>query len=429
MWDDNGKKTIIKNVLIILAILILMAGLLFAMLQIREANKARDLELSEIYLQQKQAQNEARQEATDSIQREYEKDLQTVAQYVPGIVCWGDKTTAAVSGSLNYPYVLQTYINTYLCNIYDFSSTIENAADFARLKWDDYKVSIPVVNMGAGDESSYTILGRAGAIPYVVYKDFVIPAGLETVPIEFTSENGKKVTPLTGGDAGINPVVIDGIEGTLSIDSEAYNLNGTLRYFFTRTSPGAETPVAAGTAIKTAATDLYRDYIHVVLVGVYGEYVGADDLVRQVRALLARQLKNPERFIVLGPYINAQYGASTFELDAVDSAMMQAFGNRYISVRKYLVGDGYADADISPTGEDQYYINQNIVPPSFKVASHSEELNSRAHKLIGRLVFNRMDSLGYFDEIKNELNLYEMTKQILKEDPSYFENIITNTLR
>ena len=228
--------------------------------------------------------------------------------------------------------------------------------------------------------------------------------------------------------SSVNPVVIDGIEGRLSINSEDYNYNGTLNYFFTRSTPGEEKSIPAGTVVTTAGTNMYKDYIHVILMGVYGEYQGADDLVQQTKALVERQVKNSERFIVLGPYINAKYGASTFELDAIDSAMLQAFGNRYISIRKYLAGDGYADAGITPTNEDKYYISQNIVPPSFKVSSYSEELNSRAHKLIGKLVFNRMQSLGYFDEINDELNISETTKRILKDDPSYFERIISNVL-
>ncbi len=429
MWENHGVKTVIRNILLLLLIVILLAGLFFAMLRIREMNKITDQELSELYVQQKQVQDEARQESTASIQAEYDKDMATVAQYLPGIVCWGDNTTAASSGSLNYPYVLQTYINTYLCDIYDFSSTIENAAELPRFNWDEYTVKIPVVNMGAGKESSYTVLGRAGSIPYVTSADMIIPSECLPTPITFSSKGGQVVTPLTGGDAGINPVTIDGVEGTLSINSEDYNYNGTLHYYFTRSTPGAETSIPAGTVIKTAASDLYKDYIHVIFIGVYGEYIGGDDLVQQVRSFLARQVKNPERFIVLGPYINSQYSFSTYQLDAIDTAMMQAFGNRYISVRKYLVGDGYADAGISPTGEDVYYISQNIVPPSFKVASHSEELNSRAHRLIGRLIFNRMQNLGYFDEISDELNLEETTKKILKETPDYFEAIIKNTLK
>lgn len=429
MWENNQKSNLAKNLLLAVLIVLLLIALLVAMLHVRRENAVHDAQLSEIHVQQQQEQSAARMESVNAIQEEYEKDLQTVADYIPGIVCWGDEITTGSSGYINYPYVLQTYINTYLCDIYDFRSTIENAEDFSRLKWDDYTISIPVVNMGSGKESTYTILGRSGTVPYVVGEDFVIPAATEPVSIKLLSESGKSVTPLTGGNAGVNPVVINGVEGALSIDSESYNsYSGELSYFFTRSMPGSETPVSAGTEITTAAASMYRDYIHVVFIGTYGDYTTPEDLVRQTRALLSRQAQNPDRFIVVGVYSTGGY-TSSYGLDAVDSAMMQAFGNRYINIRKYLVGDGYTDAGIRPSGEDSYYISANAVPPSFLVASGSVELNQTAQKLLGKLIFNRMDSLGYFEEINNELKLADTTKQILKDDPDYFSRIITNTLR
>jgi len=283
--------------------------------------------------------------------------------------------------------------------------------------------------MASGKESSYTILGRAGVDPFTTYEEITIPADTTPVALSLISSDGKYVTPLTGGDAGVNNVVIDGIEGKLSLSSEEYNYNGMLSYSFTRLNPGSEKVIPAGTVVKTASEDLYKDYIHVVLIGMYGEYETGEDLVQQVKKLLSRQNLNSERFIVLGPYAHNIYSVSTSAMESVDTAMLQAFGNRYISIRKYLIGDGYTDAGISPTSEDKYYISQEIVPPSFKVASHSEELNSLAHKLIGKLVYTRMDSLGYFDEIKQELNLTETTKQIIKDDPQYFESIIKNVLK
>jgi len=432
MWESSRAKrirTVIINVLLILFILAILGGLLFGMRYVRQISAAQDAQLSEIYVQQKEEQNAARVESVNAIQAEYEKDMQTVAQYVPGIVCWGDETTAGTTGYLNYPYVLQTYINTYFCDIYDFASSIENAAEFSRLKWDDYKLQIPVVNMGVGKESTYTILGRSGAVPYVVREDFVIPADTEPVGMLIQSEAGKTVTPLIGGNAGVNNVTINGVEGTLTIDSDYYYYNGYCNYYFTRLTPGTEVPVSAGTVVKTAATDMYKDYIHVVLIGTYGEYEGAEDLVRQVKTLLARQTQNSDRFIVLGPYTDSLYTMSHYELDAIDNSMMQAFGSRYISIRKYLLGNGYIDAGISPSGEDPYYIGNDIVPPSFRVSSESMELNSIAHKLIGKLIFTRMESLGYFDEIKAELNLTETTKQILKDNPSYFDTMINTVLK
>jgi hypothetical protein len=40
-----------------------------------------------------------------------------------------------------------------------------------------------------------------------------------------------------------------------------------------------------------------------------------------------------------------------------------------------------------------------------------------------------MTSLGYFDEINAELGLSETIKQIVKENPSYFENVISNSIK
>ena len=167
MWKDTRRSRTILNICLVILILIIIGGLVYVSLQLHAQTVEHDKELSEAYAQQQQQQAVARQETMTAVDAEYEKDLQTVAEYLPGIVCWGDNITAAVSGMLNYPYVLQTYLNTYLCDIYDLSSSIENSADYMRLDWSKYLVSIPVVNMAAGKESSYTILGRAGVDPYV----------------------------------------------------------------------------------------------------------------------------------------------------------------------------------------------------------------------------------------------------------------------
>ena len=429
MWENTRKKRILLNVFLVILIIGVLCTLAYFLLQVRAQNQAHDEELSKIYEQQQRQQSEARQESLTAIDEAYAKQMETVAAYMPGIVCWGDNTTAAASGMINYPYVLQTYINTYLCDIYDFSSTIENALDYTRLDWNKYKLSIPVVNMASGKETSYTILGRAGVDPYILYDQVTIPADTTPVRVQITSSEGKWVTPLTGGDAGVNNVTLSGIEGRLSLNTEDYAYNGTLNYSFTRLTPGEEIVVPAGSVIRTASEELYKNYIHVVMIGMYGEYSSADDLVQQVKTLLSRQTQNSERFIVIGPYAHNIYASSTSEMEAVDNAMLSAFGNRYISIRKYLIGDGYTDAGISPSGEDQYYISQEIVPPSFKAASHSEELNSLAHKLVGKLLYTRMDSLGYFDEIKQALNLTETTKQIIKDNPGYFDAIINNALK
>lgn len=429
MWEDNRKQKIIINILLIFLIIVLLAALAVAVFYVRKTTKEHDEQLSTIQVQQQQEQTEARQESITAIQNEYEKDMQTVADYLPGIVCWGDSLTLGASGSTAYPYVLQKYIDTYICDIYDFRSTIENAEEYSRLKWDDYKVNIPVVNMGAGAENTSTILGRSGAVPYVTAVDMTIPAGVEAVSISFKSENGKSVEPLKGGNAGVNNVTINGIVGTIEIDAENNNYYGSTNYKFTRLEAGNEEFIPAGTVIKTAATDEYKDFIHIICIGTYGGFDTVDEIVNQTKELIARQTQNSDRFIVIGLCSYNGYTASTYILDSIDTAMMQAFGNRYINVRKYLCGDGLIDAKISKTTLDVQSVDVGAVPPSFLASSHSVELNGLANKLLGKLIFGRMDSLGYFDEIYSELGITETTKQILKTNPDYFENIIKNVIK
>lgn len=51
-------------------------------------------------------------------------------------------------------------------------------------------------------------------------------------------------------------------------------------------------------------------------------------------------------------------------------------------------------------------------------------MNGVAYDLLGKLVYERMELLGFFDEVREELMLDKITQDILKEDPAYFENIL-----
>ena len=419
MWENEYRKVVVRNIIIGILLLASICGLVYAMMEVFKKVEQEDAQLSAIKVEQQQQQSVARQENVAAIQRAYETDLQTVADNMPGIVCWGDNLTAGSSGNASYPYVLQKYINTYLCDIYDFRSSVTNAEEYSWLKWDDYKVSIPVVNMGSGQENSKTVLGRAGVIPYKVDKSFEIPAEVGSVPITLATVNREPVSPLTAGDLGVNPVTINGVEGTLTLETK----NRKKEYYFQRATAGESVTVEAGTEIITASASAYQDYIHIVWLGTYDKGVRAADLVQDVRLLLERQLQNPDRYLVIGP---CSYSGSweASRLSAIDDAMMQAFGNRFINLRQYLVTDGMRDAGFSVTEKDSKDISRGNVPESFRSASGSAELNGRAYELAGKLVYERMERLGFFAEIREELGIDKTTMEILKEDPNYFEKML-----
>lgn len=425
MWEMERKKTIIRNIVIFLVLILVVAGLVMGMIAVKKQIDAEDALLSEEHNSQRQELNDAREGSMDVVQEAYETDLEILAQYLPGVVCWGDSLTAGSSGNVSYPLTLQKYIDTYLCGIYDLRYAIENPENYPRAKWEDYKISIPVVNMGAGQEDSATILGRSGVIPYVVKSDFVIPAGTESVSVSIESQDGSPVAPLTAGSAGVNPVTIAGIQGTLTRTANAQGWS-TSSYQFTRLDAGAETPVAKGTEVVTACTEQYRDYIHIVWLGTYGNFTNPEKLVSDTKTLLQRQDVNTDRFLVIGP---CTYGGTwspslTYSMDAIDSAMLQAFGNNYINLRKYLIEDGLRDAGVTASKTDTNNINMGLVPDSFRSNAGGADLNGVAYDLLGKLVYERMELLGFFDEVREELMLDKITQDILKEDPAYFENIL-----
>lgn len=422
MWENERKKTIVRNVLICILLVLVAAGLLTGMFMMRKQIAAEDALLSEAHDSQRQELNDAREGSMEEVQAAYEADLNTLAQYLPGIVCWGDSLTAGSSGNVSYPLTLQTYINTYLCDIYDLRYGVDSPESFTRVNWEDYKISIPVLNLGSGQEDTTTILGCSGVVPYVVASDFVIPAGTESVPVSIVSENGKTVTPLTAGNAGVNPVTIAGVEGTLT---RTANVQGQSQYsyHFARLEPGTETEVPKDTEVVTASKEAYRDYIHIVWLGTYGEFTNPETLVDATKSLLSRQTGNTDRYLVIGPctYRGSWDSAKTYSMDAIDSAMLQAFGNRYINLRKYLIEDGLRDAGITPTKNDTANIGRGEVPASFRSNAGGADLNGMAYELLGKLVYERMELLGYFDEVRTELNLEKITQDILKTNPNYFK--------
>ena len=424
MWENEQHKNLVRNIIIFAVLVVVAAALLIAMFAVKNRIDAEDELLKAESDNQRQELSVAREENSDALQAAYQKDMDTVEEYLPGIVCWGDSLTAGSSGNVSYPSVLQKYIDTYMCDIYDFASTLEDATGYSRQDWTQFTVSIPVVNMGSGKENSATVLGRSGAVPFVISKNFVIPADTESVLIDFRSPDNKVVSPLTAGNAGMNPVTIAGVEGTITLETNKQTW--VQSYYFTRTEPGEEVSVEKGEEIITANTDAYKDYLHIVWLGTYDQINNPAQLVSDTKALLARQAKNPDRYLVLGPCTirGSWVSADVTAMDAIDSAMQQAFGNHYVNVRKYLRSDGLTDAGITPSKEEKNIIQTGQMPPNFRSNDGSANLNGTAYKLIGKLVYDRMESLGYFDEVRQELGLNKTTQDILKNNPKYFENIL-----
>lgn len=404
MWTDNSKfHTILRIALVVLA-LVLAVVILIIYNNVSKQTAKTDEELLQVYEQHQLSQQEERLSSIEEVNAEYEKDMQTVAEYLPGVVCWGDSLTVGSASGASYPSTLQSLINEHICDIYDFRSTIENADELSRIDWSNYTLEIPVVNLGGGGEDCNTILGRNGAFPFTVEVPFVIPENREPVKVRFTDSVGNEVTPLIQNDAGTNSVAIAGVEGTLSLDGIRHE------YTFTRLEPGEKVNVEKGDAIVTSASTQYKDYISIIFIGTYGGFSSEADLISKINAIRLNRDFNKDRYIVIG--LPDRADGVWIDKEHLETRMLSEFGDHYINLRSYLLSDALKDAGIAPTSSDQSRLSNNEIPYSLLASKNSAELNATSYKLLGGVVYDRMESLGYFDEVVNELGIKETRKEL-----------------
>lgn len=295
---------------------------------------------------------------------------QAVSQALPGIVCWGDSLTYGYGGNgESYPATLQRLINERLVD------------------------GIPVVNNGVCVEPTYTIMARAGAWEMRT-NQFIIPAQCYPTEIHIDFESGMYSNLAAFGDAGLNPVTINGVKGniTSSYHSEDYGY-----CYFTRLEPGDEVFVEGDTQVYPASKELYGGYVNVIFMGENGHYENAEDLISQYQRIIdARGLT---RYVIIG--LTTGDNTSRGELSG---KMAAYFGNNYIDMRTELANRGPELVGLERQSGDWYNVQEGLVMGYLK--SDEIHLNEYGYRAVGMILYERMEALGYFDGVKNAIAQY-----------------------
>lgn len=275
------------------------------------------------------------------------------------IACFGDSLTqgAPVYGAKAYPGKLQTLLGN----------------------------SYQVINQGIGGETAQGILARQGSMPAVV-QPFTIPADTTAVDITLkNSINANVLWPQNQLDMKVNPVTINGIEGTLTESTDESNI---YHYKFTRSVAGDEVVVDRPALLQTAQSKVYADAIQILWFGQNGTWTDAEELVSMYRAAV-RHLKT-DRYLVIG--LSSDTAAVR---EPLEKKMQYEFGERYINIRKYLVEYGLTDAGLTATDNDTSQIAQGLVPESLRAdAVHFTEAG---YASIAKAVYSRGKYLGYWE--------------------------------
>ena len=77
--------------------------------------------------------------------------------------------------------------------------------------------------------------------------------------------------------------------------------------------------------------------------------------------------------------------------------MESVFGDKYVNLRELISTNGLQIMGMTPTTEDLIAMEAGSVPPS--LMSDEVNFNANGYEVIERIVFDRMEQLGYFDSV------------------------------
>lgn len=288
------------------------------------------------------------------------------------ISCIGDSLTygyGATVGSTDYPSVLQTLVTDKT-----------------------------VYNLGVPGEATDEILARQGGYPAVV-SPFTIPADTTAAEITFadTVNIGSNNTPLLRKNSGniVNPVIIDGVEGSISLSDS--------KYWFSRTEAGTEHEVKRPQYVVTKEMREHKDDIQIIFVGTNGGWmITADDAETRIKKIISQidmmiDYNTSKKYIIIGMhYFYSWVLYNELTKEQLENAMKLKYGNHYINLRKYMIEYGLADAGLTATETDTEAINNGNVPPSL-LYSDGIHGNAIFYNILANLVNKKGIELGYWN--------------------------------
>ncbi len=289
-----------------------------------------------------------------------------ILKRTPGIVCWGDgRTYGTYANGKSYPTLLRDIIEA-----------------------NDYPY--PVVNLGVYAEDSLTVLGRSGAIPFVVSNPFTISGNSDNlIEISLTSENGEEVNPcIQDYNPGFNPCVINGIKCKIYGEPDVTNINKAKSYYLSRQdNSNSKIEVGKGSIIETSGSTEYKNYINILQIGDGGGYDTDWELVEQ-ELKFVESLGKSKKFIIIG-----RIGGSEKDNEYYDSRMISEFGEHYINIRKELTGREFEGINYSE--QDKEDMKKGIIPKCMKRDGY---LNEVGCKILADTVYERLQELKFIEK-------------------------------
>ncbi len=135
--------------------------------------------------------------------------------------------------------------------------------------------------------------------------------------------------------------------------------------------------------------DKYSKYIPIIFMGAETDLSDA----AAYKDLASRYIGANERYLVVGPTTGNREGMSFLEY-----TLSSEFGDKFLNIREYMSTEGLPSLELEITQEDQAAIDEGRIPPSL-LKSDGLHLNDNGTRLLAYLTYDRMEQLGYFNEV------------------------------
>ncbi len=268
------------------------------------------------------------------------------------IVCWGDSLTESADERTAYPDVLREL------------------------------TGLEVLNYGIRSDTSLQIGAREGGVP--VYTDsLTIPGDTSAVRVRLRLEDKSSISFLKYGDSGLNPCMIGGVLGELSLLEDG-------GYGFRRLSKGEKVKVEKGERLVTyGMQDKDENDILVIFSGTNDGLTpeAVDELIDIQRAMI--EYSETSKYVVIGMTCKKVMP----EIEEINRLLYEEYGDSFLDIRKYMLEYGLESEGLKATGADREDIASGEIPSSLR--ADYVHGNKYFYDIIAKQLYEKLIALGY----------------------------------
>ncbi len=239
-----------------------------------------------------------------------------------------------------------------------------------------------VYNVAVDNDSIFEMAAREGGRPILV-SPFIIPTTKASTEVLISNNDGKALNFDFSKNGGLNPCKIQGVEGLLSV------IDG--KYCFTRAESGDETLVLTPTEVESRAMQLRRDDICIFFLGDDNIYKTPEKAVEIYKDMADYLTSENKSYLIVGP-VKGEVAI----LNAANNALAEAFGDKFLDLRAYLINDAAEDLNIKLSEDDQVLANNGIIP--YVYFSGSKYFSAQGADAAGSAIYEKLSSLNYFTD-------------------------------